>query len=121
MKHLTALLIKALFFTFILYITMVIFFGLSPSSVLFLSPVLVIGSYLLGDLFILKVAGSFYGVIMDFTLVLIVLWGYGRYFTEPLYIWSLATIYSSFLIAAGEAFLHKYLLKLSKKELKQSS
>ena len=94
---------------------MVIFFGLSLSSVLLLSPVLVVGSYLLGDLLILKAAGSFYGVIMDFTIVLIILWGYGRYFTEPLYTWTLATVYNSIFIACGEAFLHKYWLKLNQK------
>ncbi|MBC2722776.1 DUF2512 family protein [Desulfosporosinus sp.] len=110
MRHLSALLAKLVMVTLVLYVILGLFSGLSFTSVLFLSSILVIGSYLIGDLLILPSTGNLVATLADFVLVFALVWGLGRYYYGPVISWYMPALYSSFLVAGGEWFFHKYLL-----------
>lgn len=109
MKHIKAILIKFVATFVILFIILDIIFGMSLANVFFISLVLSVASYLVGDIGILSRTNNTVATITDFGLALIVIWflSAALSFTPrtPLFVTSL---FSAAAMTLFEIFFHKY-------------
>ncbi|KHD84216.1 YndM family protein [Heyndrickxia ginsengihumi] len=113
MDHLKALAIKFISSFVILYIILGIFFGMSFGQVLFISAILGIVSYLVGDLMILPSTNNTFATWSDFGLAFVTVWMISKslnlyYFNFEGMIFE--SLISAAAIAAFELFFHRYLL-----------
>lgn len=111
MKHLRSLLIK---FVLILAMTSVVFgflYGVSFGDILTISLLLTMGAYLLGDMFILPAYGNTVATLADFGLAYFGSWLIGAMIIEQPIRIGVASFISAILIAAGEVFFHRYLMR----------
>lgn len=118
MKHIIGIGVK---FILITTVVLSIFAVLSTNFVeemLFLSIVIVLLSYVLGDLFIVPKFGNLVGTVADFGLSLVILVGYGLMTMNTSFVFLMASIFSAFLIAVGEAFFHYYVQQVITDERK---
>lgn len=113
MDHLKAIIIKFLASTVVLYVILGLFYGMSFGSVLILSLILGVVSYIVGDMIILPKTNNTTATIADFLLSLLVIWAISRNMTYtggyPNNFFSMALI-STIFITAFEYFFHKYLV-----------
>lgn len=108
MKHIIGLGLK---FILMATVLLAIFSVLLPSlmnSMLLLAVILVVTSYLLGDLFMVKRFGNLAATIADFGLALIMIVGLGAWLGQFNFQFLVAAVSSAFLIAVGEGFFHFY-------------
>ncbi|MBL5772458.1 YndM family protein [Bacillus sporothermodurans] len=109
MKHIKAMAIKFVATIVVLFVILNVIFGMSFTNVFFISLVLSVVSYLVGDIGILSRTNNTIATIADFGLSLIVIWFLSAALTfenrTPLFIISLI---SAAAIALVEIVFHKY-------------
>lgn len=111
MKHVINLFMKFILFFVILYVVQSVINGSSVNSVLTISISLTILSYLIGDLWILPSMGNTVATLVDFILAFIGIWVIGNTWISPFYPWASIALTSAVIIAVGEWFFHKYIVR----------
>lgn len=122
MKNLRSLIIKFIMILAIFSIVFGSFYGVSIGDILSISLILTMGSYLIGDLYILPMFGNIAATLADFGIVYFGSWLIGAAIIEkPISVGS-ASFFSALLIAIGEAFFHRYVVRnvLYDTEIKRS-
>lgn len=116
--HVYAILAKFVIITLVLYLVLGVVYGISFSTVLLMSFILTVVSYIVGDLLILPMAaksttntmtGNLIATIMDFGIALLFVWLFGLYYVSPYVPWLTAALISAVVIALGEMLFHSYL------------
>ena len=112
MEHGKALAIKGVMTFVILLLILGLMFGMSLGNVLLTTVVLVIISYLVGDLFILPKTNNTVATLSDIGLAFLVIWLFSMTISS-MGIGTLAggAIISAVVLAVGEYFFHDYLLR----------
>ncbi|WP_050632314.1 YndM family protein [Bacillus andreraoultii] len=111
MKHLRSLLIKFVLVLAVLSIVLGFLYGVSFGDILTISLLLTMGAYLLGDMFILPAYGNTMATIADFGLAYFGTWLIGAMIIEQPIRIGVASFLSAILIAVGEVFFHRYLVR----------
>ncbi|KAB8126255.1 DUF2512 family protein [Gracilibacillus oryzae] len=112
MEHGKARGIKALMTVVVLYLVLGLGFGIGLGNVLIMTVILGVLSYLFGDLFILPKSSNVTATMADLGMAFLVLWLLGMALTDlSAGAMAGAAILSAAVMAAGEYFFHKYLLK----------
>lgn len=111
MAHVKAMFIKLLFIFFPLFLVMNIYYRIDFFTILWMSLILTLGTYLLGDLKILQYRGNVVATLSDFVTYFVAIWAIGSLFFANIIPWVMAALLSSVLISIGEWFFHQYLLK----------
>ena len=110
MKHMKNLAIKFISILAVLFIILGIFYDMSFGNVLWISVVLTLASYLIGDLLILRRTNNTVATISDFALAFLVIWLMGENLT-----YGDSLIMPALIAAAGialfETFFHKYVAR----------
>jgi hypothetical protein len=110
MKQVVALGIKFTVIAIAVLSIFSIFENTSITSMLLISLLLVVLSYTLGDLFVLKRFGNTMASLGDFALAFLVLFFYGIILDIPMWDVGNAAAFTALFIGIGEAFLHFYLI-----------
>ncbi len=110
MKHLKALVVKALMIWAILWIVLSGIYDVSFMDSTIVGVIIVVMIYVLGDLVILRKIGNIAATIADAGATALILWLYLTYMDYTNDIWMLVLI-PAVLIGAAEWFFHKWLLK----------
>ncbi|MEK4031164.1 MULTISPECIES: DUF2512 family protein [Bacillaceae] len=107
-KHLTALLMKFVALTAILYIALGVIMDTPITDILIMGLVLTVVSYILGDLMILPAAGNSIAVFSDIVLAAVLLWIMGNAMDNSAgaFVNALAV---AFFLGIGEWFFHNYM------------
>lgn len=109
MKNLTNLIIKSILVLAVLFILIRVFGRSTWTQTIITGLVLVVLSYLAGDMWILPKYGNFLAVVADLGLGALVLWAMSR--ALPQFILPAAGIWTiAIVLAAGEWFFHMYLM-----------
>lgn len=111
MQHLQALLIKFVMSTVVLYVILGIFYGAAFSNVLWLSAILSLIAYMLGDLIVLPIGGNAAASLADAIFTFLAVWILGSQIFPTVASVVSAAIISGLFIAAGEWFFHNYMKK----------
>ncbi|MFZ0447079.1 MAG: YndM family protein [Bacillus sp. (in: firmicutes)] len=110
MKHMKNLAIKFISILAVLFIILGIFYDMSFGNVLWISVVLTLASYLIGDLLILRRTNNTMATISDFAIAFLVIWLMGENLT-----YGDSLIMPALIAAAGialfETFFHKYVAR----------
>ena len=110
MKHMKNLAIKFISILAVLFIILGIFYDMSFGNVLWISVVLTLASYLIGDLLILRKTNNTMATISDFAIAFLVIWLMGENLT-----YGDSLIMPALIAAAGialvETFFHKYVAR----------
>ena len=109
MKTMTALIIKFVMITVVLWVVLGLY-GVSFAHIL-LTSVLLTGVSFIGDMFLLPRIKNIAATIADFGLALVMIWLVGTYFYDQPVRLGMAAFISAILIAGGEFVFHKYLQK----------
>lgn len=110
MKHVYALVIKFIMIAIILGIVLGINAKVGLPEILYISAVVAIVTYIIGDLLILRLSNNITATISDIILSALTIYMFN-------YLWSASNVYfgtsvfAAILIAAGEWFFHKYVAK----------
>lgn len=107
MKTITALIIKFIMITVVLWIVLGLY-GVSFAGIL-LTSVLLTGVSFIGDMFLLPRIGNIAATIADFGLAFILIWLVSTYFVGQPVRSGMAAFISAIIIAVGEFVFHKYL------------
>lgn len=110
MKHLKALVVKALFIWAILWITLTGIYDVSFMDSTIVGVIIVVMIYVLGDLVILRKIGNFAATIADAGAAALILWLYLTSMNYATDLWMMVLI-PAVLIGLAEWFFHKWLLK----------
>ncbi|SDH92615.1 Protein of unknown function [Alteribacillus persepolensis] len=110
MSHITALLIKTALVLFVLLVLLSLINGYPGWNTIGLSVVVVLASYLIGDMFILKATNNWVSTLADVGLCTLVIWLIGPLLLNEAVPFFLA-FFSALLIGAGEWFFHKYVAR----------
>ena len=107
-RHLTAVIMKFVALTAILYIALGVIMDTPVTDILIMGLVLTAVSYILGDLMILPAAGNSIAVLSDIVLATILLWVLGNAMDNSAgaLVNALAV---SFFIGIGEWLFHNYM------------
>ena len=117
MNHVKALIIKFLMIAVVLLIVLTLFFGISWVDTLWISLVLTLVAYVMGDLMIFRKAGdrseqnkrNAIATVSDIVVAFLVIW----LMAEALDVTNdnliIAAIISAIIVGGGEWFFHKYL------------
>ncbi|WP_157796177.1 DUF2512 family protein [Bacillus xiapuensis] len=108
MRHLTAIIMKFVAVSVILYVGFSVVAEANIAEVLLMSAVVTIISYVLGDLMVLPFSGNSIAVLSDIVLSAFVLWGLGYVLDNIMASFVNAMVFSVFL-AIGEWFFHIYM------------
>lgn len=108
MKHVIALAVKGIASLVLLYLILGIMYGMSFGNVLFITLVLGIVAYIIGDMLILPRTNNLVASIADFGLALMVIWLMSRVLTNGGNLFSMSLI-ASLGVALFEYFYHKYI------------
>lgn len=108
MKHVIALAVKGIASLVLLYLILGIMYGMSFGNVLFITLVLGIVAYIIGDMLILPRANNLVASIADFGLALMVIWLMSSVLTNGGNLFSMSLI-ASLGVALFEYFYHKYI------------
>ncbi|OCA82832.1 MULTISPECIES: DUF2512 family protein [Bacillaceae] len=106
--HLTAVLIKFVALTAILYIALGVIMDTPVTDILIMGVVLTAVSYILGDLMVLPAAGNSLAVLGDIVLATLLLWIMGNVMDNSAgaLVNALAV---AFFLGVGEWFFHNYM------------
>lgn len=110
MKHLKALVVKALFIWAILWITLTGIYNVSFMDSTIVGVIIVVMIYVLGDLVILRKIGNIAATIADAGASALILWLYLTSMNYTTDLWMMVLI-PAVLIGLAEWFFHKWLLK----------
>lgn len=107
MDHVKALAVKLISCFILLYIILGLFYDMSFRNVLWITLVLGITSYIIGDLLILPRTNNLISTLVDFVWAFLVIWIMGDYLTFGDDIITMSLI-SAAGVAIFEYFYHKY-------------
>ena len=110
MKHLKALVVKALFIWAILWITLTGIYNVSFMDSTIVGVIIVVMIYVLGDLVILRKIGNIAATIADAGASALILWLYPTSMNYTTDLWMMVLV-PAVLIGLAEWFFHKWLLK----------
>lgn len=111
MKHLKALVIKAIFIWVILWAVLTGLYGVSFMDSTIIGVIIVVMIYILGDLVILRKLGNIPATIADSGAAALIIWLYLYYMNSSMTdIW-MKVLIPALLIGVAEWFFHKWLLK----------
>jgi len=108
MKHVTALIIKFVMVAVILEVTFFILTNLNITEVLYLSALVTIVAYVLGDLIILPVSNNTIATIADMGLVVATIYFYNYLLRTTDIISFTDALVPAVIIGLGEWFFHRY-------------
>ncbi|WCK56194.1 DUF2512 family protein [Aneurinibacillus sp. Ricciae_BoGa-3] len=109
MRHVTALLLKYILVTAILYVIQMLLFRENVWNIIVLGFVVTIVSYIVGDLGILPMSGNITASIADFALSYLTIWLTERYVFANYATPASVFLVSSLILAAGEWYFHGYM------------
>jgi len=109
MKYVTALLLKFIMITAVLWIILGSFFNVGFGNILATSIILALASFLIGDMFILPQYENSVATMADFALAFIGIWVIGFFLYEQPISLRFAALVSALGLAVGEVFFHRYL------------
>ncbi|WP_404451774.1 YndM family protein [Virgibacillus necropolis] len=111
MKYITALLIKFVLITAVLWFILGVQFEVSFANILITSLVLTGASFIIGDLYVLPKIGNIGASMVDLVLALAGVWAIGSIlYAEPIPLGT-ASLLSAVGIAIGELLVHWYMKK----------
>ena len=110
MKHLKALVVKALFIWAILWIALTGIYNVSFMDSTIVGVIIVVMIYVLGDLVILRKIGNIAATIADAGASVLILWLYLTSMNYTTDLWMMVLV-PAVLIGLAEWFFHKWLLK----------
>ncbi|MFV8828899.1 DUF2512 family protein [Alkalihalobacterium sp. APHAB7] len=120
MSHIQALLIKLVMATLILLLILTGIYNYRVGATIGLAVLIVILSYIVGDLAILKATNNTIATLSDLVLATLVIWIVGPFFQGSLIPFSVALI-SAIIISAGEWIFHKFFIRSTEDELETQS
>ncbi|MEB7406789.1 YndM family protein [Enterococcus hirae] len=109
MKHVKALIVKAIMIWAILWIVLTGLYGVSFMDSTIVGVIIVVMIYVLGDLLILRKVGNIAATIADAGSSAVILWVYLYFMNDMTNIW-MRVLIPALLIGIGEWFFHKWLL-----------
>jgi hypothetical protein len=112
MNHVKAIIVKFLMVTVMLLLVLGLFYGVDIGEILTISTIVTLVAYAIGDLFILPRFGNVVATIADFVLAYVVIRMLGAGIIDENIPLTTATLWSSVLIAVGEWFYHKYVIRV---------
>lgn len=110
MKHVKALVVKAIVIWAILWVVLTGFYGVSFLDSTIVGVIIVVMIYILGDLLILRKIGNVVATIVDAGSAGVILWLYLYFMNDTADIW-MKVLIPAVLIGLFEWFFHKWLLK----------
>ena len=110
MKHVKALVIKAIMIWAILWIVLTGIYDVSFMDSTIVGVIIVVMIYILGDLVILRKIGNVAATIADSGAAAVILWIYLTSMDYTTDLW-MKVLIPAILIGGGEWFFHKWLLK----------
>ena len=110
MKHLKALVVKAIFIWAILWITLTGIYNVSFMDSKIVGVIIVVMIYVLGDVVILRKIGNIAATIADAGASALILWLYLTSMNYTTDLWMMVLV-PAVLIGLAEWFFHKWLLK----------
>ncbi|WP_102274983.1 YndM family protein [Cytobacillus massiliigabonensis] len=108
MKHVIALAIKGIASLALLYLILGMMYGMSFGNVLFITLVLGMVAYIIGDMLILPRTNNLVASFADFGLALMVIWLMSSVLTNGGNLFSMSLV-ASLGVALFEFFYHKYI------------
>jgi hypothetical protein len=108
MRHITALLIKFVMTAFVLEIVLLLLTDLTFGSILWISLVLTVVAYIIGDNIILPAINNMVATIADIGLAVIVIYLF-NYVWDTTDIPFLSALVAAAVIGVGEWFFHKFI------------
>ncbi|MCF6411708.1 DUF2512 family protein [Pseudalkalibacillus salsuginis] len=105
-RHIVALLSKFLVVSCIAFVTLTVFYGVPIGNILWMSALITVVGYAIGDLFILKKLGNFIATIMDFGLFFFVFWLFADQYIETPANQLFGAAIAAFFIAVSEFVFH---------------
>ncbi len=108
MKHIIALIVKTVMVFFVLFLVMSVGYNYPVITTFGLSLLIVVLSYIIGDLGILTLSNNLVATISDLFLITVAIGVIGLYFYGITIPFSIALL-SAFLVCVGEWFFHKYI------------
>ncbi|MHA6122508.1 DUF2512 family protein [Enterococcus mundtii] len=109
MKHVKALVVKAIMIWAILWIVLTGLYGVSFMDSTIVGVIIVVMIYVLGDLLILRKVGNIAATIADAGSAAAILWLYLYFMNDMTDIW-MKVLVPAVLIGIAECFFHKWLL-----------
>ncbi|WP_082676347.1 YndM family protein [Shouchella shacheensis] len=109
MRYISALIIKVILMTAILWIVLGGVFNVSMAGVLTITVVLTALSFILGDLYVLPKYGNMAAITVDFGLALAGIWVLGALLFGSTELFGEAALTAAAMISVGEWFLHRYM------------
>jgi uncharacterized membrane protein YvlD (DUF360 family) len=107
MKHITALIIKFIMVAVILEIALNLMTALSFGEILWISLVVTVISYVIGDLIVLALTNNTVATLVDFGIALATIYLF-NYMSGYEFISFTDALISAIVIGIGEWFFHKY-------------
>jgi hypothetical protein len=108
LKHVSALGLKFVMTTVLLWLVM-FFFRIPFATILWMSVILTVVSYVVGDLAILPIGGNFVASLADFGLTCVGVWLMGQFVFDKQQSLLVAAFSAAVLMFFGEWFFHAYL------------
>lgn len=109
MRHLGSITIKFVMISLIFYLVLGLGYRFNFTSIVLMSLIITLLSYLVGDLFILPYAGNTVAAVADAGLAVFGIWILSRFY--GLYIpWAAPVIIAVVLFAFSEWFFHRYVM-----------
>lgn len=109
MKHVKALVVKAIMIWAILWVVLTGLYGVSFMDSTIVGVIIVVMIYVLGDLLILRKVGNIAATIADAGSAAVILWLYLYFMNDTVDIW-MKVLIPALLIGVAEWFFHKSLL-----------
>ena len=109
MKHVKALVVKAIMIWAILRVVLTGLYGVSFMDSTIVGVIIVVMIYVLGDLLILRKVGNIAATIADAGSAAVILWLYLYFMNDTVDIW-MKVLIPALLIGVAEWFFHKWLL-----------
>lgn len=110
MEHIKAILIKFIATIVLLFIILGLFYNMAFRDIFFISLVLGVAAYILGDLIILPRTNNTVATISDFILAVVIIWAMSNALGYDGNLFTMSLI-SSIVVGVFEFFFHRYLLK----------
>lgn len=109
MKYITALLIKFVMITVVLWLILGLLFGVSFANILMTSAIITGVAFVIGDLFILRLSDNVWATAADFVLTFVGVWILCSRLFEQLLSVGAAALISAVGVGIGEFLFHWYL------------
>ena len=106
MKHVKALVVKAIMIWAILWVVLTGLYGVSFMDSTIVGVIIVVMIYVLGDLLILRKVGNIAATIADAGSAAVILWLYLYFMNDTVDIW-MKVLIPALLIGVAEWFFHK--------------